>query len=128
MPGSDGQPQSDGRRALAISNAIGRLHHEYYGRGPDRARTIIQRNYVITFLDDIYTQVERTLIEAGEREQVKQTRLAFQRAMEEKFVAAVEELTGRKVIAFLSQVHFDPDLSQETFVLEPEAGDAAPEG
>lgn len=33
----------------------------------------------------------------------------------------------RKVIAFLSQVHFDPGLSQETFALEPQAGDAAPE-
>jgi uncharacterized protein YbcI len=128
MQGTDGEPPTDGRRALAISNAITRLHREYYGRGPDGARTIIQRNYVITFLDDIYTQVERTLIDAGERETVKETRLAFQRAMKDKFSAAVEEVMGRKVIAFLSQVHFDPDLSQETFVLEPEAEDAVPEG
>ncbi len=127
MPGSDGQPQSDGRRALAISNAIGRLHHEYYGRGPTRARTIVQRNYVITFLDDIYTKIERTLIDSGERDAVRETRLAFQRAMQERFTAAVEEVMGRKVIAFLSQVHFDPDLSQETFVLEPTADDGAPE-
>jgi outer membrane lipoprotein-sorting protein len=48
--------------------------------------------------------------------------------MEEKFVGVVEEVKGRKVIAFLSQVHFNPDISQETFVLEPQAGDAAPEG
>src|SRR5205814_1298851 len=84
--------------------------------------------YVVTFLDDIYTQVEKTLIEAGERETVKQTRLAFQRAMEEKFTAAVENVMERKVVAFLSQVHFDPDLSQETFVLEPEGEDAARDG
>ena len=118
---------TDGRCALAISNAIGRLHHEYYGRGPTKARTIIQRNFVVTFLDDIYTKIERTLIDSGERDAVRETRLAFQRAMEEKFTAAVEEVMGRKVIAFLSQVHFDPDLSQETFVLEPAAGDGAPE-
>jgi hypothetical protein len=48
--------------------------------------------------------------------------------MEDKFTEAVEEATGRKVIAFLSQVHFNPDISQETFVLEPQVGDAAPEG
>jgi hypothetical protein len=48
--------------------------------------------------------------------------------MEDKFSAAVEEIMGRKVIAFLSQVHFGPDLSQETFVLEPKAEDVAPEG
>ena len=47
--------------------------------------------------------------------------------MEDKFTAVVEEVMGRKVIAFLSQVHFNPDLSQETFVLEPQAGDDAPE-
>jgi len=129
MPEQGEMPSlSDGRRSLAISNAISRLHHEHYGRGPSQARTIIQRNYVVCFLDDIYIPAERTLIDAGEREAVKETRLAFQRAMEEKFVAAVEEVMGRKVIAFLSQVHFDPDISQETFVLEPEAADRDPEG
>jgi uncharacterized protein YbcI len=125
---TDADPGSNGRRALAISNAITRLHREHYGRGPDRARTIIEHNYVITFLDDIYTQVERTLIDVGERETVRQTRLAFQRAMEPRFVAAVEEAMGRRVIAFLSQIHFDPDVSQETFILEPHDGDGAPEG
>jgi uncharacterized protein YbcI len=128
LPATGGDAAGDGRRALAISNAITRLHHEYYGRGAHSARTVIQRNYVVTFLDDIYTTVERTLIDTGQYETVRETRLAFQRAMEDKFVAAVEEITGRKVIAFLSQVHFNPDISQETFVLEPEAGDNAPEG
>jgi uncharacterized protein YbcI len=124
MPAQDALSTS-GSRALAISNAIGGLHHQYFGRGPHTARTIMQGNYVVVFLDDIYTQVERTLIDAGERETVKQTRLAFQRAMEGKFSRAVEHVTGRKVVAFLSQVHFDPDISQETFVLEPIAEDAA---
>ena len=127
MPDEQGTPQSDGHRALAISNAITRLHREHYGRGPNQARTIIERNYVITFLDDVYTPVERTLIDAGEQAPVRETRLAFQRAMKEKFSAAVEEVMGRKVIAFLSQVHFNPDISQETFVLEPEPDDRSPQ-
>ncbi len=117
-----------GPRALAISNAIVRMHREFYGRGANRARTVIQRNYVVTFLDDIYTPLERTLIDAGERDQVFATRLAFQRAMEERFTAAVEEIMERKVIAFMSQVHFDPDMAAEIFVLAPEAEDTAPEG
>lgn len=120
MGDSDGQPASDGKRALAISNAIGRLHAEYYGRGPSNARTIINGDYVITFLNDIYTRIERTLIDAGEGETVKTTRHAFQRAMEPHFIAAVEEIMDRKVIGFLSQVSLDPDLSQETFILEPQ--------
>ena len=76
-------------------------------------------DYVICFMEDIYTPVERTLIEAGRFPAVQETRGAFQEAMRENFTAAVEELTGRKVIGFLSQVHVDPDLSVETFILEP---------
>jgi uncharacterized protein YbcI len=116
-----------GSQALAISNAIVRMHREYYGRGATRARTVIQRNYVVAFLEDIYTPLERTLIEAGNREQVVNTRTAFQIAMTEKFSSAVEEIMDRKVIAFMSQVHFDPDMAAEIFVLAPEAADTAPE-
>ena len=122
-----GDGANNGQRALAISNAIVRLHREFYGRGATSARTIIQRDYAVCFLNDIYTPGERTLIEAGDHEQVLQTRFAFQRAMREKFSAAVEEVMGRKVVAFLSQVHFDPDLAAEIFVLEPDGTDGAAE-
>ena len=120
MAPDSGDGANNRQRALAISNAIVRLHREFYGRGATSARTIIQRDYAVCFLNDIYTPVERTLIEAGDYEQVLQTRFAFQRAMREKFSAAVEDVMGRKVIAFLSQVHFDPDLAAEIFVLEPD--------
>ncbi|HET7566541.1 MAG TPA: DUF2294 domain-containing protein [Gaiellaceae bacterium] len=109
--------------ALAISNAITRLHREHYGRGSTSARTIIQRNYVVCFLDDIYTPVERTLIDAGRLDTVRQTRHEFQEAMQPRFVDAVESATGRQVVAFMSQVHFDPDMAAEIFVLAPETAD-----
>ena len=65
------------------------------------------------------TPVERTLINAGRFDTVRATRNAFQDTMREKFSVAVEEAVGRKVVGFLSQVHVDPDLSIETFILEP---------
>ena len=114
--------------ALAISNAITRLHREHYGRGPKTARTIIQRNYVACFLDDIYTPAERTLIDADRLDAVRQTRHEFQDAMRPAFTTAVEEITGRRVVAFMSQVHFAPDMAAEIFVLEPEGEDRAAEG
>jgi uncharacterized protein YbcI len=121
-------PTADhGRRAAAVSNAISRLHREHYGRGANSTQTVIQRNYVVVFLDDIYTPLERTLIESGERDTVKVTRQAFQLAMRERFNAAVEQIMGRKVIAFMSQVHIEPDMAAEIFVLAPEGGDQAPE-
>ena len=110
-----------GRLAAAISNAIVGLHREYYGRGAKRTRTVMGADYVICFMEDIYTPVERTLIEAGRFPAVQETRSAFQDTMREKFSDAVEELTGRKVVGFLSQVHVDPDLSVETFILEGSA-------
>ena len=67
----------------------------------------------------IYTPVERTLIEAGRFEAVEKTRTAFQETMRPEFTRIVEEFTGRKVVVFLSQVHVDPDVAVETFMLEP---------
>jgi len=107
-----------GKLAASISNAIVGLHREYYGRGATRARTVMGADYIICFLEEIYTPVERTLIDAGRFTAVQEMRGAFQDTMREKFSAAVEELAGRKVIGFLSQVHVDPDLAVETFILE----------
>jgi len=107
------------RQATAVGNAITRLHRDRYGRGATTTRTVFQGNRIIAFLEDIYTPAERTLIDAGDWEQVKVTRQSFQMAMRGPFTEAVEEITGRKVIAFMSQVHCDPDMAAEIFVLSP---------
>jgi uncharacterized protein YbcI len=122
-----GEAGERGRQAAAISNAITRIHRENYGRGGTTVRTIMHRNYIVTFLEDIYTPIERTLIDAGHPEQVRETRQIFQDAMRDRFARAAEEATGRRVVAFMSQVHFDPDLACEVFVLEPRVGEAEPE-
>ena len=111
-------PAERARQAIAVGNAISRLHREHYGRGATTTRTVYQRNHLVAFLEDIYTPVERTLLDAGRQDDVKHTRQVFQVAMRERFSDAVSEITGRKVIAFMSQVHFDPDMAAEIFVLE----------
>jgi len=110
------------RQAKAVGNAITKLHREHYGRGATTTRTLYQRDYVVCFLEDIYTPVERTLIEAGKHEDVKHTRQSFQMVMRERFAEVVEEITGRTVIQFMSQVCFEPDMAAEVFVLEPAPG------
>jgi uncharacterized protein YbcI len=107
------------RQATAVENAIARLHRDHYGRGATTTRTVFQGDRIIAFLEDIYTPLERTLIDAGDWEQVKTTRQAFQMAMRGSFTEAVEKITGRKVIAFMSQSHLDPDMCAEIFVLAP---------
>jgi uncharacterized protein YbcI len=125
MPSDDGQNR---RSAQAISNAITKLQHDNYGRGPESVRTVVGYDHIICFLENTFMPVERTLIDAGETSAVRETRLAFQRAMEARFVATIEELSGRKVRAFLSTVSLNPDISVEVFVLERDATEAAPEG
>ncbi len=126
MPSNAGW--DDRRTAQAISNAISRLQRDHFGRGPDSVRTVIGYDHIICFLENSFIPLERTLIDAGETEPVRETRLAFQRAMESVFVAAVEEISGRKVRAFLSQVSLNPDIAVEVFVLEPGDAEKAPDG
>jgi uncharacterized protein YbcI len=74
---------------------------------------------VVAILRGGFTKVERTLVDNGQVESVYQMRRSFQQAMEDEFRSVVEEATGRKVIAYMSSIHVDPDLAIELFVLEP---------
>ena len=112
----------------ALSNMMTKMHRDKYGRGPNSVRTVMGHDHVICFLEDLYTPVERTLLDAGEVEAVRETRHAFQRTMEPEFRAMVEKITGRTVRAFLSQVTFEPDISVEVFVLNRNGAAPAPDG
>jgi uncharacterized protein YbcI len=122
------QPGSARGEALArISTKLVQLHSRYYGKGPTKAKTHMVNDTVICILRDGFTTVERTLIDQGKLEPVYEMRRSFQSAMEEDFRAVVEEATGRKVIAYMSQIHTDPDLAVELFVLEAVQEEALPE-
>jgi uncharacterized protein YbcI len=112
----------------AISNAIRQLVAEYTGRGPTRARTSIRDNLVVVLLEDTLTKGERRLVSTGRGDRVIDLRREFQDAMREDAIASIEELTGRKVSAFMSANHIDPDLGAEVFVLEPLAPTAEGNG
>jgi uncharacterized protein YbcI len=104
----------------AISNAIRQLVADYTGRGPTRARTSIRDNLVVVLLEDTLTKGERRLVDKGREHRVIDLRHDFQEAMREDAIASVEQLTGRKVTAFMSANHIDPDLGAEIFVLDPD--------
>lgn len=104
----------------AISNAIVGIVHEYTGRGPTRARTSIRDDVVVVVLQETLLKAERSLIEDDKEELVVTMRRSFQQTMRVDMSAAVSELTGREVIAFMSDSHLEPDYSVEVFVLAPE--------
>lgn len=103
-----------------VTNAVVGLHRTHYGKGPTRSKSYLMDDVLICVMREVLTTVERTLIEAGEVERVRDTRLAFQDAMQDVFKAAVEQILGRRVLGYTSQVLVDEAVAIELFVLGPE--------
>ena len=122
---ADQRPQG-GELAAAISDTVVRALARTTGRGPTKARTTLGDNGVFVVLQDSLTRGEQTLVHAGQNAAVLDLRKRWQLVMEEEISREIEDLTGRKVIGFMSDNHIDPDLAVEVFVLEPlPAGESA---
>jgi uncharacterized protein YbcI len=116
------RPQLEGGALhAAISEAVVRRMADVTGRGPTKARTTIDRDLIVVMLQNTLTSGERYLADSDRAEQVLDTRRAYQDAMREDFIAEIEALTSRTVIAFMSANHINPDLAGEIFVLEPDS-------
>ena len=116
-----GEPQTQGQLAQQISNAIVALMREYTGRGATQSRTYVHENLIVCVMHDSLTKGERSLVADGRGQLVLDARRAYQATMRHVLVAGVEDITGRTVIAFLSDNHVDPDIVVESFVLHPRA-------
>jgi uncharacterized protein YbcI len=92
---------------------------EYTGRGPTQARTHFNDNLVTVVVRDLLTKGEQSLIRDGKSQLVLETRLAYQQTMRKDLSEVVETITGRRVLAFLSANHLDPDIVIESFMLAP---------
>jgi uncharacterized protein YbcI len=104
----------------AVTTEMVALHQRYHHRAPVTAKTLLLGDDLLAcVLGGVYTTVEQTMIELQHRTTVQETRSAFQNAMAHKWVAAVERLSGRDVIDFISNHHVGPDIEIELFLLEP---------
>ena len=104
----------------AISNEMVRLYKGQFGRGPTQARTHWSGDVILTILEDTLTPAERNLVELGEHQRLRDTRIFFQYASVAEFCEPVERLTGRKVRAFISGIDTKTaGLATEMFVLHP---------
>jgi uncharacterized protein YbcI len=113
-----------GAVSAEISTAAVRLIAEYTGRGPTKAHTVINRDSVMILLGDTLTKGERSLAKMGMSDHVMETRRRYQMAMRDDLIRAVEEHTGRRVVAFMSDNHIEPDMAAEVFVLDSLPGTA----
>jgi uncharacterized protein YbcI len=102
------RPLEGGKLLSEITNRIVSLTREHYGRGPIKTKTYVLDNLIVCVLSDGFTAIERTMMDGGEAERVLEIRRDFQRMMKNRYSKMIEELTGRKVLAFLNQVHVEP--------------------
>jgi uncharacterized protein YbcI len=105
----------------AVTKTMVAFHERYHNRAPVTAKTLLLGDeLLVCVLGGVYTDVEKTMIELQRAPIVHETRSAFQNAMEYKFVAAIERLSGRKVLRFMSDHHVGPDIEIELFMLTPQ--------
>ena len=113
-----GDPDRSHSVRSEISNAMVGLKKEFYGKGPTKAKTFLNDNYVFCAMEGGLTRNEETLIGRGHEDLVRSYRLRFQEAMEDSTVEAIQRITGRTVIGYHSQIVFNPERAFEIFVLD----------
>jgi uncharacterized protein YbcI len=119
MPATDA-PLTGDALLQAVTDAMVALHERYHNRKPVTAKTLMLGDDLLAcVMGGIYTDVEKTMIELQRTTTVQETRSAFKAAMQHKFIAEVEHLSGREVLAFISNHHVGPDVEIELFMLGP---------
>jgi uncharacterized protein YbcI len=108
-----------GQLLAEISTTIVGILRDHYGRGPMRAKTYALDDIIVCVMRGSgFTPLEQTIMDSGEPERVIEMREDFQRVMAGRYKEAIEQLTGRKVLAFLSQAHVEPDITMEIFFVD----------
>jgi len=112
-------PLAGGHLLAAISTSIVRILRDHYGRGPMKAKTYALDDIVVVVMRGSgFTPLEQTIMDSGQPERVVAMREDFQQVMAARYKDTIEELTGRKVLAFISQAHVEPDITMEIFFVD----------
>jgi uncharacterized protein YbcI len=113
------EPLRGGHLLAAISTTIVGILREHYGRGPMKAKTYALDDIIVCVMRGSgFTALEKTMMDSGDPDRVVAMRHDFQRLMAKRYTDAIEDLTGRKVVAFLSQAHVEPDITMEIFFID----------
>lgn len=112
-------PLAGGHLLAAISTSIVGILREHYGRGPMKAKTYALDDIIVVVMRGSgFTALEKTLMDSGERDRVVAMREDFQRVIAGRYKQTIKDLTGRNVVAFISQAHVEPDLTVEMFFVD----------
>jgi uncharacterized protein YbcI len=120
MAGSD--LLTGGELNAAVTSALVGIQTKYLGRGPTTASTFHYGNVLVTLMHEVLTQAEKSVTKTNQADAVNRIRHLYQETMEPDLRKAVERLTGRRVLAFISGNHIDPDVAAELFILDGPPG------
>jgi uncharacterized protein YbcI len=113
------EPLSGGRLLAAISTSIVAILREHYGRGPMKAKTYALDDVIVVVMRGSgFTALEQTIMDSGDPDRVVAMRHDFQGMIASRYKDTIEQLTGRTVLAFLSQAHVEPDITIEIFFID----------
>ena len=113
------EPLAGGQLLAEISTTVVGILRDHYGRGPMKAKTYALDDIIVCVMRGSgFTPLEQTIMDSGEPNRVVEMREDFQRVMADRYKNAIEELTGCKVVAFLSQAHVEPDITMEIFFID----------
>jgi uncharacterized protein YbcI len=119
QPPASGTRLAGGHLLAAISTSIVGILRDHYGRGPIKAKTYALDDIIVVVMRGSgFTPLEQTIMDSGQPDRVVALREDFQRVMAARYKQTIEELTGRKVLAFLSQAHVQPDITMEIFFVD----------
>ena len=109
-----------GRRQLsAISRSMAGFQREHYGRESTKVNAYAIKDMIVVVVRLKHlTPLEKSMVDGGEPERVLALRAEFARVMAGQYMETVERVTGRTVVALLSQAHVDPDILVEAFFLD----------
>jgi uncharacterized protein YbcI len=112
-------PLGGGELLAAISNRFVAILRDRYGRGPMQAKTYVLDDIIVVVMRESgFTALEQTIMDSGDPDRVVAMRHQFHHLMTDRFTETIVELTGRKVLASLSQAHVDPDITIEMFFID----------
>jgi uncharacterized protein YbcI len=112
-------PPRGGKLLAAISTSIVAILREHYGRGPMKAKTYALDDIIVVVMRGSgFTALEQTIMDSGQPDRVVAMREDFQKVMAQRYRETIRELTGRNVVAFLSQAHVEPDITIEIFFVD----------
>jgi uncharacterized protein YbcI len=118
---SAGDPAQGDSLLSRISTETVRTMKQYYGKGPISAKSYLADDLLFTVMRGGITQSEQTMLKAGREDTVRQFRQEFENEMTPRLISMVEQLTGRHVLNYQSQILFDPDMVVEIFVFDDNA-------